>query len=36
MVSGSRFEVVREREPLRDLTRGERTASFLSRRGRKT
>jgi diaminopimelate decarboxylase len=36
MVSGSRFEVVREREPQRDLTRGERTASFLSRRGRKT
>ena len=36
MVSGSRFEVVREREPLRDLTRGERTASFLSRRGRTT
>src|SRR3989337_1011608 len=33
MVSGSRFEVVREREPLRDLTRGERAASFLSRRG---
>ena len=32
MVSGSRFEVVRERESIRDLTRGERTASFLTRR----
>jgi diaminopimelate decarboxylase len=35
MVSGSRFEVVRERETLRDLTRGERTASFLERRRRR-
>jgi len=35
LVSGSRFEVVRERETLRDLTRGERTASFLERRGRR-
>ena len=35
MVSGSRFEVVRERELIRDLARGERTASFLThRRGR--
>jgi diaminopimelate decarboxylase len=34
MVSGARFEVVREREPVRDLAGGERTASFLS--GRKT
>ncbi len=34
MVSGSRFEVVREREALRDLLRGERTASFLVRRKR--
>ncbi len=32
MVSGSRFEVVRERETARDLVRGERTASFLSLR----
>lgn len=32
MVSGSRVEVVREREAVRDLTRGERTASFLRRR----
>ncbi len=32
MVSGSRFEVVRERESIRDLTRPERTASFLARR----
>jgi diaminopimelate decarboxylase len=30
MVSGARFEVVREREPLRDLAAGERTASFLA------
>ncbi|GAB4363066.1 MAG: diaminopimelate decarboxylase [Deltaproteobacteria bacterium] len=29
MVSGDRFEVVREREAVRDLDRGERTASFL-------
>ena len=29
MVSGSRFEVVRERESLRDLVGGERIASFL-------
>ena len=35
MVCGSRFEVVRERETVRDLTRGERTASFLTRAGRK-
>jgi diaminopimelate decarboxylase len=35
MVRGSRFEVVRERESVRDLTRGERTASFLARRRRK-
>ncbi len=35
MVRGSRFEVVRERESMRDLTRGERTASFLTRRRRK-
>ncbi len=35
LVSGSRFEVVRERESLRDLTRGERAASFLDRRGRR-
>ncbi len=35
LVSGSRFEVVRERETLRDLTRGERTASFLDRRRRR-
>lgn len=35
MVSGGSFEVVRERESLRDLTRGERTASFLVRRGRR-
>lgn len=33
MVSGNRFEVVRERETVRDLYRAERTASFLSRRG---
>jgi diaminopimelate decarboxylase len=32
MVSGARFEVVREREALRDLAVGERTASFLSGR----
>ncbi len=31
MVSGSRFEVVRERETVRDLFRAERTASFLVR-----
>ncbi len=35
MVSGSRFEVVRKRESIRDLARGEKTASFLSPRGRK-
>ena len=35
MVSGSRFEVVRERESLRDLTRGERTAPFLDQRARR-
>ncbi len=32
MVSGNRFEVVRVRETVRELYRGERTASFLSRR----
>lgn len=32
MVSGARFESVRERESVRDLVRGERTASFLVRR----
>jgi diaminopimelate decarboxylase len=32
MVSGNRFEVVRVRESVRELYRGERTASFLSRR----
>jgi diaminopimelate decarboxylase len=32
MVRGARFEVVRERESIRDLTRGERTASYLTRR----
>ena len=31
MVSGDSFEVVREREAVRDLDRGERTASFLRR-----
>jgi len=36
MVSGKRFEVVRERETVRDVFRNERTASFLlHRRGRK-
>jgi len=35
MVSGGSFEVVREREMVRDLTRGERTASFLERRARR-
>ena len=36
MVCGSRFEVVRERESIRELTRGERTASFLVQpRGKK-
>jgi diaminopimelate decarboxylase len=29
MVSGRRFEVVRERESVRDLVGGERIASFL-------
>ncbi|MBP2686125.1 MAG: hypothetical protein H6Q81_1030 [Deltaproteobacteria bacterium] len=29
MVSGSRFEIVRERETVRDVFRDERTASFL-------
>jgi diaminopimelate decarboxylase len=33
MVSGARFEVVRERETLKELVRGEKTASFL-RKGR--
>jgi diaminopimelate decarboxylase len=32
MVSGDRCEVVRERETLRDVARGERTASFLKGR----
>jgi diaminopimelate decarboxylase len=38
MVSGDRFEVVRERERVRDLFRAERTASFLGGKapGRKT
>ncbi|MEW6720334.1 MAG: diaminopimelate decarboxylase [Thermodesulfobacteriota bacterium] len=31
MVSGGRWEVVRERETVRDVVRGERTASFLAR-----
>ncbi|OGP80664.1 MAG: diaminopimelate decarboxylase [Deltaproteobacteria bacterium RBG_16_64_85] len=35
MVSGARFEVVREREPVRALAGGERTASFLAARRRK-
>jgi diaminopimelate decarboxylase len=36
MVSGNRFEVVREREAVRDVYRDERTATFLlPRRGRK-
>ena len=35
MVSGSRFEVVRERETVRDIFRSERTASFLLPRGRR-
>src|SRR3990170_193004 len=35
MGSGARVEGVRERETVRDLTRGERTASFLTRPGRK-
>jgi diaminopimelate decarboxylase len=34
MVSGNRFEVVREREAIRDVFRAERTASFLLPRGR--
>ena len=34
MVSGSRFEVVRERETVRDVFHAERTASFLLRGGR--
>ena len=29
MASGDRFEVVRERESVRELDRGERTATFL-------
>lgn len=33
MVSGRSFEVVREREEVRDLARGERIASFLRGRG---
>jgi diaminopimelate decarboxylase len=33
MVSGDRYEVVRERESVEGLTRGEKTASFL--KGRK-
>ena len=37
MVSGSRFEIVRERETVRDVFRAERTASFLlPRSGRKS
>ncbi len=35
MVCGSRFEVVRDRESIRELTRGERTASFLANPGAK-
>ena len=35
MVSGARFEVVREREDARDLAKGERTASFLTGRRKK-
>jgi diaminopimelate decarboxylase len=35
MVSGSRFEIVRERETVRDVFRDERTASFLLRGGRR-
>jgi hypothetical protein len=35
MVSGRRFEVVRERESLRELAGGERIPSFLSP-GRRT
>ncbi len=34
MVSGARFEVVREREEPRELVRGERTASFLRKGAR--
>ncbi|MGA7105312.1 MAG: diaminopimelate decarboxylase [Candidatus Deferrimicrobiaceae bacterium] len=34
MVRGTRFEEVRQRETIRDLTRGERTASFLTHRRR--
>lgn len=34
MVSGTRFEVVREREAAKDLSKGERTASFLAGRGK--
>lgn len=34
MVSGARYEIVRERETVDDLTRGERTASFLKRKAR--
>jgi diaminopimelate decarboxylase len=33
MVSGSRFEIVRERETVRDVYRAERTAPFLLREG---
>jgi diaminopimelate decarboxylase len=35
MVSGGRFEIVRERETVRDVFRAERTASFLLRGSRK-
>jgi diaminopimelate decarboxylase len=35
MVSGSRFEVVRERELIRELAGGEREPSFLARGRRK-
>ncbi len=35
MVSGGRFEIVRERETVRDLVRGERQASFLAGRRRR-
>jgi diaminopimelate decarboxylase len=35
MVSGDRCEEVRERETIRDVVRGERTASFLPGPGKK-
>ncbi len=36
MVSGSRCEVVRERETVRDVSRGERIATFLAGKGART